>query len=108
MKSADSAPSEMARHRCIGIRQGDPAYGVWRLASGKRMETVKVRGPLSTNDGEIAVNWALAGHGIVMRAEVADPGLGHPRELVNRIAACWATRRTRLRSPCAIAILDFC
>jgi LysR family transcriptional regulator, transcriptional activator for dmlA len=28
-----------------------------------------VRGPLSTNDGELAVNWALAGHGIVMRAE---------------------------------------
>ena len=30
---------------------------------------VKTRGPLSTNDGEIAVNWALDGHGILMRAE---------------------------------------
>ena len=28
-----------------------------------------VRGNLTTNDGEIAVNWALEGHGIVMRAE---------------------------------------
>lgn len=35
----------------------------------RKTETVKVRGNLSTNDGEIAVNWALAGHGIVMRAE---------------------------------------
>jgi DNA-binding transcriptional LysR family regulator len=30
---------------------------------------VKVRGNLTTNDGEIAVNWALDGHGILMRAE---------------------------------------
>ncbi len=62
-------PNDLTRHDCIGIRQGDEAYGTWRLSSGKRSETVKVRGNLSTNDGEIAVNWALAGHGIVMRAE---------------------------------------
>ncbi|MES2937847.1 MAG: LysR family transcriptional regulator [Pseudomonadota bacterium] len=62
-------PHELARHAFIAIRQGDEAYGVLRLRSGKRMETVKVRGGLSTNDGEVAVNWALAGHGIVLRAE---------------------------------------
>lgn len=62
-------PQELAQHSIIGIRQGDEAYGVWRLRCGRRAETVKVRGPLSTNDGEIAVNWALAGHGIVLRAE---------------------------------------
>ena len=62
-------PHDLAQHNCIGIRQGDEAYGTWRLSSGKRTETVKVRGNLSTSDGEIAVNWALAGHGIVMRAE---------------------------------------
>ncbi|OYU72161.1 MAG: LysR family transcriptional regulator, partial [Burkholderiales bacterium PBB5] len=32
-------------------------------------EAVKVRGPLTTNDGAIAVQWALDGHGILMRAE---------------------------------------
>lgn len=62
-------PRELAQHSVIGIRQGDEAYGVWRLRAGKRVETVKVRGNLSTNDGEIAVSWALAGHGIVLRAE---------------------------------------
>ncbi len=62
-------PHDLAQHNCIGIRQGDEAYGIWRLTSGKRSETVKVRGNLSTNDGEIAVNWALAGHGLLMRAE---------------------------------------
>jgi DNA-binding transcriptional LysR family regulator len=62
-------PHDLTRHNCLGIRQGDEAYGVWRLNSGKRTETIKVRGSLSTNDGEIAVNWALDGHGILMRAE---------------------------------------
>ena len=62
-------PHDLTQHNCIGIRQGDDAYGIWRLSSGKRSETVKVRGNLSTSDGQIAVNWALAGHGIVMRSE---------------------------------------
>ncbi|MCR6479006.1 LysR family transcriptional regulator [Variovorax sp. ZS18.2.2] len=66
-------PHDLARHRCIGIRQGDEAYGVWRLSSGRgaaqHTEAIKTRGALSTNDGEIAVNWALDGHGILMRAE---------------------------------------
>ncbi len=62
-------PNDLARHSCILIRQGDEAYGTWHLASGNKRETVKVRGNLSTNDGEIAVNWALAGHGVLKRAE---------------------------------------
>lgn len=66
-------PNDLARHACIGIRQGDEAYGTWRLTSGRgatqRTQAVKTRGPLTTNDGEIAVSWALDGHGIVMRAE---------------------------------------
>jgi LysR family transcriptional regulator, transcriptional activator for dmlA len=66
-------PHDLTSHNCICIRQGDEAYGVWRLSSGrgaKRVaEAVKVRGNLTTNDGEIAVNWALDGHGILMRAE---------------------------------------
>lgn len=62
-------PADLARHQTIGIRQGDEGAGVWRLRSGRRSETVKLHAGLSTNDGEIAVQWALAGHGIVMRAE---------------------------------------
>lgn len=65
-------PNDLTRHNCIGIRQGEEAYGVWRLASGRgknpATEAVKTRGNLSTNDGEIAVHWALDGHGILMRA----------------------------------------
>jgi DNA-binding transcriptional LysR family regulator len=67
------SPAELRRHNCICIRQGDEAYGLWRLFAGRDSErdaeAVKVRGNLATNDGEIAVNWALDGHGILMRAE---------------------------------------
>ena len=66
-------PNDLTHHNCIGIRQGDEAYGVWRLTPlrnpSRDAEAIKVRGNLTTNDGEIAVNWALDGHGILMRAE---------------------------------------
>ncbi|NWF48455.1 LysR family transcriptional regulator [Hydrogenophaga sp. D2P1] len=66
-------PNDLMKHNCIGIRQGEEAYGLWRLTSGRGKsavtEAIKTRGNLTTNDGEIAVNWALDGHGILMRAE---------------------------------------
>lgn len=66
-------PADLTKHNCIGIRQGDEAYGVWRFthqrAKADAMESVKIRGNLTTNDGEIAVNWALDGQGILLRAE---------------------------------------
>jgi LysR family transcriptional activator of dmlA len=66
-------PRDLMRHNCLGIRQGEEAYGTWRLTSGRgksaKTELVKTRGTLTTNDGEIAVHWALDGHGILMRAE---------------------------------------
>src|SRR5690606_38926950 len=57
-------PGELQRHRCIVVRENDVAYGTWHLRAGQRVETVKVRGPLSSNDGQSALEWALAGHGI--------------------------------------------
>jgi len=64
-----SYPHDLAQHQCIVLRQNESAYGNWRLSRGKQVETVKVHGKLSTNDGEVALNWALDGHGILMRAE---------------------------------------
>ena len=68
-----TTPADLVRHNCICIRQGDEAYGTWRLHRARgdngSGELVKVRGNLTTNDGEITVNWALDGHGILIRAE---------------------------------------
>ncbi|GAB3494390.1 LysR family transcriptional regulator [Curvibacter fontanus] len=70
-------PGDLTRHNCIGIRQGDEAYGQWRFSTPKgkgksraeSTQSVRVRGNLTSNDGGIAVNWALDGHGILLRAE---------------------------------------
>jgi LysR family transcriptional regulator, transcriptional activator for dmlA len=62
-------PHDLTKHQCIVLRQNETAYGNWRLSRGKINETVKVHGKLTTNDGEVALNWALEGHGVLMRAE---------------------------------------
>ncbi len=69
-----TTPNDLTRHDCIVLRQNDSVYGLWRLVRGRKSESVKVRGPLSSNDGSVVLGWALDGHGIVMRAEweIAD------------------------------------
>lgn len=62
-------PVELHRHRCILHRQNDDVYGTWRLEKGRKVELVKVRGAVSSNDGDVVLNWALDGHGIVQRSE---------------------------------------
>jgi DNA-binding transcriptional LysR family regulator len=62
-------PHDLAKFNCIVLRQNEAAYGTWRFTKGRSSETVKVRGTLSSNDGEVALNWALDGHGLMLRAE---------------------------------------
>ncbi|WP_027133295.1 LysR family transcriptional regulator [Geminicoccus roseus] len=58
--------SDLAAHNCIVLRQEHDAYDVWRFDGG---DSAKVSGTLSTNDGELAVNWVLQGLGIMLRSE---------------------------------------
>ena len=55
---------ELSSHDCLVIKERDHPFGVWRL----RDEVIKVTGPLSSNHGEIAVQWAVDGRGIVLRS----------------------------------------
>jgi DNA-binding transcriptional LysR family regulator len=68
-KGAPSSPRELARHNCIFIREADETFGTWHLRHGAQQETVKVRGTMSTNDGESALAWALDGQGLIVRSE---------------------------------------
>ncbi|CAG9169780.1 LysR family transcriptional regulator [Cupriavidus pampae] len=69
------SPRDLARHSCIFIREADETFGTWHFRHGAQQETVKVRGTMSTNDGESAVVWALEGQGLVVRSEwdIAEP-----------------------------------
>jgi len=61
--------TDLASHQCIVHRQNDDAYGIWRLERNGEPHSVKVRGVLSSNDGDIVLSWALDGHGILLRSE---------------------------------------
>lgn len=58
----------LEQHDCIVVRERDQSFGVWRLQGPNGVETVRVSGPLSCNNGEIVHQWALDGHGIILRS----------------------------------------
>lgn len=60
---------DLERHDCIVLRQNLETYDVWRFQRNDRTHSVKVHGRLSSNDGEVALDWTLAGHGIMVRSE---------------------------------------
>src|SRR5690606_29762846 len=62
-------PQDLARHQCIVLRQNDDTYGLWRFTRGDRINTVTVRGGLSSTDEEGTLTCGLAGLGILQLAE---------------------------------------
>nr|WP_275692076.1 LysR family transcriptional regulator [Burkholderia sp. Ax-1724] len=59
---------DLASHKCIVIRERDLEFGRWRLDGPHGVESVRIGGPLSANNGEIAHRWAMDGHGIILRS----------------------------------------
>jgi LysR family transcriptional activator of dmlA len=62
-------PRDLQAHQCIVIRENTDTFNKWSLSDGREQLSLKVRGALSTNHGEVAVDWAVEGHGIVLRSE---------------------------------------
>ncbi|WP_050465213.1 LysR family transcriptional regulator [Herbaspirillum autotrophicum] len=60
--------SELTRHQCLVIRERNQSFGIWRMLGPNGMETVKVAGGLASNHGEIIHQWAVDGHGIILRS----------------------------------------
>ncbi len=60
--------SDLSSHDCIAIKERDHPVGVWRVINDGNEETVNVNDALSTNNGEVAVDWAIRGRGILLRS----------------------------------------
>ncbi|WP_372660584.1 LysR family transcriptional regulator [Amycolatopsis kentuckyensis] len=60
---------DLTGHDCIVLRENEGDFAVWRFGSAANPRQVRVRGSLSSNDGDVVTAWALAGHGIAMRSE---------------------------------------
>jgi LysR family transcriptional activator of dmlA len=93
---------ELAGHKCIAIRERDQDFGRWKLDGPDGPETVKVGGPLSTNNGELVHQWAIDGHGIILRSmwdvgqSIADGRLVRVLPAYSQEANVWAIYPTRL------------
>jgi len=55
----------LSGHQCLLLRYtGSPEY-VWTFSTPEGPLRLELAGPFDTDDGEVLVDWALAGHGVV-------------------------------------------
>ena len=106
--------AELGTHQCLAIKERDHPFGIWRLTERGETVSVKVTGPLSTNHGEVAVQWALAARGIVLRSmwdvrALLDSGaLVQVLPGVTQPANVWAVYPARLASSAKVRVcVDF-
>lgn len=67
-RGTPSEVEELGAHDCLAIKERDHPFGVWRLQREGQPHVARVSGPLSSNNGEVALQWALDGRGIVLRS----------------------------------------
>lgn len=106
--------SDLAGHACIVIKERDHPFGMWRLQQRGEAVSLKVTGPLSTNHGEVAVQWALDAQGIVLRsmwdvgALIARGELVQVLPDVTQPANVWAVYPSRVASSAKVrACVEF-
>lgn len=65
-----ATPHDLVDHRCLALRENNEDVTLWRLRhEGKEPTTVRIKPAMSSNDGEIVRDWALAGLGVMVRSE---------------------------------------
>ncbi|WP_263263287.1 LysR substrate-binding domain-containing protein [Pseudomonas sp. RIT-PI-S] len=59
---------DLDEHDCLVLKERNNPFGVWHLQREGREDVVRVNGPLSSNNGEIVLQWALSGRGVLLRS----------------------------------------
>lgn len=62
-------PKELAGHECIVLRENNEDVTLWRFHRRRQEVAVRVPALLSSNDGDVVKQWALAGKGLFVRSE---------------------------------------
>jgi len=94
--------NDLELHDCLVIKERDNAFGVWNLERDGVQDSVRVNGSLSSNSGEIVLQWALDGRGILLRSLWDVKPLLEQGRLVQLLpeytqsANVWAVYPTRL------------
>ncbi|MEN4907340.1 LysR substrate-binding domain-containing protein [Rahnella bonaserana] len=95
-------PDELTQHQCLVLKERDNLFGIWPLTADGQEHRVRVRGALSSNSGEVVLQWALKNHGIILRSQWDVQPYLKSGELVQILPACsqpasvWAVYPTRL------------
>lgn len=66
-----AAIGDLRHHACLSLQENAEDVTMWRLrAPGADGDTsIRIRPRLTSNDGRVVKQWALKGHGIMMRSE---------------------------------------
>lgn len=64
------SPADLTRHRCLVVRENAEDVTLWRFRHATRGQTaVRIHPAMSSNDGAVVREWAIAGQGIAIRSE---------------------------------------
>ncbi|MBV8680316.1 MAG: LysR family transcriptional regulator [Aquitalea sp.] len=102
--------SELSRHNCLVIKERDHPFGVWRLQGPQGECSIRVNGALAANHGEIVHQWALHGHGIMLRSlwdiqrELAEGQLVRILQEYHLPADIWAVYPVKLASSAKLRV----
>lgn len=65
-------PDDLLSHHCLAVREHDDSPALWRLQPVASRQgtarTLRIAGPMTSNHGEVVRDWALAGHGLMLRS----------------------------------------
>ncbi len=111
----ETIESLRSQHDCLNLRfPGAPEFQ-WPLQTEDGIKRIEVSGPFECDDGDILTEWALQGHGIIMKPmfEVQDhiaagrlvPVLTHQPPVPVQMACLYSHRRKQ--DPKARLFIDF-
>jgi LysR family transcriptional regulator, transcriptional activator for dmlA len=119
-RGVPQTPEDLTQHHCLVVREFDDPPALWTLNPLARKHaparSVKVGGPLSSNLGEVVREWAVQGHGLMLRSLWDVHAALRRRELV-QVLPGWAMldadvhlvlppRNLRLATPRRVRLLQ--
>jgi len=65
------SPRKLKNHTCIALRENSEDVTLWRFThtNSEKQESIRITPTFTSNEGSVVKNWAIAGHGIIMRSE---------------------------------------
>ncbi|MES4612138.1 MAG: LysR substrate-binding domain-containing protein [Ewingella sp.] len=93
---------DLTEHQCLVLKERDNPFGIWSVTAEGEEQRIRVKGALSSNSGEVVLQWALKHHGIILRSQWDVQPYLDSGELVQVLpaysqpASVWAVYPTRL------------